>query len=208
MHCFWVVTLIFSLSIDGVLIAEEKEPELSKESLSIEQAEIYQVFLESFSKNAKEKSVFYLANITVPLDQKAFEFDRECVRGMHLEQSEDPAKTVHHLDEKLFSGLKIVLVDADKKAKSVEENDPQTLVQDVAQYLPDEFNKQLEDSIEGAIQNGYWTVSEVIFDQKHNHAVISAGFHCGSLCGFGNMIVFKKSGKKWKINKQCGGWIS
>jgi hypothetical protein len=170
--------------------------------------EIYRVFLESFSKSAKANSIFYLANKTIPLDQEDFELDTECVSGMRLEKSDNPAKNIHYLTEKSLYGLKFVLVDPDEKAKSVEKNDPETLARNVMQYPPDEFKKQLEGSVKRAFQNGYWTLSEVIFEQKHNRAVISVGFHCGSLCGFGNTIILKKSGKKWKINKQCGGWVS
>ncbi len=206
--CAVALLILIISSVNGLSVAQDKGPELSKDPLSLDQRTVYRSLLEYLTKGAKAGKTVYLADRTIPLDQNAFEFDTQCTRGMRLEEDEGPAKYVHVVNEELLVGLKIVLVDPENAAKTVEENDPENVVRNVGQYPPDEFKNRLEKSVEKAFQNGYWTISEVVFDQRHNRAVVSLGFHCGRLCGFGNTIVLKKNGKTWKIKKECGGWIS
>jgi len=54
-----------------------------------------------------------------------------------------------------------------------------------------------------------FSVSEIAFDQQHNHAAVSYSFWCGSLCGNGATVIFEKIDGQWKkTNRNCGGWVS
>lgn len=68
--------------------------------------------------------------------------------------------------------------------------------------------KQIDDATERAVKDGLLTLSEIIFNKKHNRALVSYSFVCGELCGYGNVLVLTKVGENWKIYKTCEGWVS
>ena len=68
--------------------------------------------------------------------------------------------------------------------------------------------KQLDNSLRDAFAVGLFTLSEIVFDKRHQHAFLAYSFVCGGLCGHGNTIVLKKVGGKWKQGKMCRSWIS
>jgi len=68
--------------------------------------------------------------------------------------------------------------------------------------------KQIDDATERAVKNGVLTLSEIVFNKKRNRALVSYSFVCGELCGYGNVLVLRKVGEKWKIYKTCEGWVS
>ena len=66
-------------------------------------------------------------------------------------------------------------------------------------------DKELDKSTKKAFETG---LSEIVFDKLHKHAVVTYSFRCGGLCGNGNTLLLAKVGKKWKISKSCGAWVS
>ena len=56
--------------------------------------------------------------------------------------------------------------------------------------------------------SGMLSLSEIVFDRTHHHAVVSYAFVCGGLCGNGSTLILEKDGDSWKVKKTCGGWIS
>ena len=103
--------------------------------------------------------------------------------------------------------LKIVLVDPDDQEKKVAENDPQKLMHKAidGEAVTD---KQLDESLKKAFASGLFTLTEIIFDKEHRHAMVAYSFFCGGLCGHGNTVILEKTGHGWKLSKWCGGWIS
>jgi hypothetical protein len=91
-----------------------------------------------------------------------------------------------------------MLVDAKKQAAIVRRNDPDNRV-----------GKSVHDAVRDAFATGLFSVSEIAFDKEHQHALVSYGFYCGSLCGNGATVIFEKVGDVWKkTDRMCGGWVS
>jgi hypothetical protein len=102
----------------------------------------------------------------------------------------------------------VVLVDPDAQTQTVKENDPQKLVKRGIEDGEKVTDEQIGDAVKTAFKTGLFTLSEIVFDARHRNAVVSYSFYCGELCGHGNLVILKKVGAKWKIKKQCGGWVS
>jgi hypothetical protein len=92
------------------------------------------------------------------------------------------------------------LVDPQKQTKTVRSNDPSKTIHK---------GKPVEDAVENAFSTALFSMSEIAFDREHRFAVVSYRFWCGSLCGNGSTLVFKKVKGEWRnANRHCGGWIS
>jgi hypothetical protein len=103
---------------------------------------------------------------------------------------------------------RLVLVDPDKQRQKIDAGDPQILVRKAIDDRVVPPDQQLEDSVKQAFKYGVFTLSEIVFDKKHEFALVSYSFVCGGLCGNGNTYILRKSWGKWKIKKTCGGWIA
>ena len=51
-------------------------------------------------------------------------------------------------------------------------------------------------------------LSDIIFDSRHEYAVLNYSYRCGFLCGEGETVVFRKFGQTWKQLRSCAEWIS
>ena len=102
----------------------------------------------------------------------------------------------------------VVLVNGELQQKKVEENDPQKLMKRAIDGGKRVTEKQLDGSLHQAFAAGIFTLSEIAFDKRHQHAVLAYSFVCGGLCGHGNTVVLRKAGGKWKQRKTCRSWIS
>jgi len=92
------------------------------------------------------------------------------------------------------------LVDASKQAIIVASNDPDRTMGK---------GESVEDAVNGAFATGLFSVSEIVFDSEHQHALVSYRFWCGSLCGSGATLVFEKVDGEWRsTDRMCGGWVS
>jgi hypothetical protein len=66
---------------------------------------------------------------------------------------------------------------------------------------PDEhrgFNKQSDSSVERTIGNHLLTVFEIFFDKCHEHALTAYYLHSFEV----RLIILRKVGNKWKIEKK------
>jgi hypothetical protein len=68
-------------------------------------------------------------------------------------------------------------------------------------------------SVEAAVATGVGhallTLSAITFNDKHDRAAFTFSSACGSLCGTGGTVVFKKTSKGWiRQESTCGNWIS
>jgi hypothetical protein len=92
------------------------------------------------------------------------------------------------------------LVDPEQQAAAVKANDPSKTMAE---------GKAVEEAVNKAYSSGLLTLSEIAFDKKHQVAAMSFSFWCGRLCGHGGIVVFKKTGKHWKMTKKiCAEWVS
>lgn len=203
MRKIWAIaTLIVSLLMCGVAQDSTPKTKVSDEPLTADQIEVYRVVLREYTRGSD--AALNLANRTQPLDQP--ELGGECLQGIDLE----PGKVamVHRLDPSVAFGPKIVLVDPDRQQQQVEENDPQKVLKRAIDDHEPVTNKQLDNSVKKAFDTGLFSLSEIVFDRQHSHAVVAYSFVCGGLCGNGSTLILKKVGQKWKVSRRCGGWVS
>jgi hypothetical protein len=118
------------------------------------------------------------------------------------------APTVHKLDASLALGERLVFVNLDRREEKIKENDLQKLIKSAIDDHRPVTDDQMNASVKLAFETGLFTVSEIIFDKGHTHALVSYSFTCGELCGQGNLLLLTKVGQIWKVSKTCGGWVS
>ena len=188
--------------------AQDDAPKLkvSGESLTAEQTAVYRAVLQDIQKDSED--TLNLANTTEPIGQSAVPFNGACPKTPQLEVAQGSSSVVHHLDSALVLNSKILLVDPGAQEEKIKNGDPAILMKRVIDDRQDVPQKQIDDATERAVKNGLLTLSEIIFNKKHNRALVSYSFACGELCGYGNILVLKKVGDKWKIYKTCEGWVS
>ena len=88
-----------------------------------------------------------------------------------------------------LGSAKINLVDPERQAKEVAENDPEKTIGK---------GRSIEDAVRNGFAHGLVTLSEIRFDKDHKHAIVSYGFYCGSLCGNGGAMVLEKVNGSWQ----------
>jgi hypothetical protein len=204
---------IHSLCVLGIaasIIAAAQDdppkPKLSKDPLTKEQISIYRTVLQDYVKDGD--GALNLANQTLPLDRSDALWDKQFVKSLQLEPDPKSGREVHLLDSAVALSPKMVLVDRDNQAKTVEENDPSKVIKGAIDNGEEVGKDRIGDAVKKAFSTGLFTFSEIVLDTQHRHAVLAFTFSCGMLCGHGNTIVLKKSRGEWKILKRCGGWIS
>jgi hypothetical protein len=199
-----MVTVVLQLTA----MAGDKQPNpmLSKEPLTQEQIAVYRAVLADYMKGSE--GTLNLAKKTVPLERSGSFWPEECVKPMELEPVPKSGPVVHAFDPAIDLGVKIVVVDPEAQAKTVEANDPGNVIRSGAQSGPPPSEDQIGAAVKKAFETAQFTLSEIIFDKEHKHAIVSYGFHCGALCGHGATVIVAKEGASWKIKKRCSSWIS
>lgn len=187
------------LASAGIAGAQEKaKVVVSLNPLTAEQLSVYKAVLAGWM--SKDTPVVNLADRTTPLGETGPSNAPECGKGLDLE----PLSTtmVHQFQvgdlAQLGSG-KIVLVGQKRGEQDVKDNDPWTSIQK---------GHSVDDSVRNGFAHGLFTLSEIQFDKKHEHAIVSYSFVCGALCGNGSTAVMEKTADGWKEMKRCGEWIS
>ncbi len=199
---FWILATSLVLPFPSLAQSDSPKPKVSSHPLTVEQIAVYRAVLEDYTKGAD--GALNLAKETELLDRPIS--SDVCIKGIDLEAAGNSALVVHQFSAETL-GPKVVVVDPDRQSVQIEENDPQKLVKkaiDKGQVS----NKQLDDSVKRAFETGLFTLSEIVLDKRHRHAVVAYSFVCGSLCGNGNTLVLNKVGQKWKVDHMCGGWVS
>jgi len=202
------MVLVVALSLSLAARSRDDAPKLkvSGESLTAEQTAVYRAVLQDIQKDSKD--TLNLANTTESIRQSAALFNGACPKTPQPQVAQDASSVVHHLDPALVLKLKIVLVEPGPQEEKIKNGDPAILMKRVIDDRQDVPQKQIDDATERAVKNGLLTLSEIIFNKKHNRALVSYSFVCGELCGYGNVLVLTKVGEKWKIYKTCEGWVS
>jgi hypothetical protein len=119
---------------------------------------------------------------------------------MELQSIANAARSFRVLTGDVLGGKNIRLVDADKQAVTVQNNDPSNSLRE---------RKSVETAVNRVFSTGLFSVSEIAFDKDHRRALVSYSFVCGSLCGSGGVWLFEKVEGAWKKSERvCGGWVS
>ncbi len=205
MRVNYVVAMV-CLTVSAVAQDEAAKPKVSKDPLTAEQIAVYRAVLQGYTNGSD--NLLNVANKTEPLDQSEPFFGKSCMSGIELETADASVPVVHQLDPSVAPSKKFILVDPDRQAQRVKENDPQKLMTRAIDGHEKVTEKQMDDSVKQAFETGLFTLTEIVFDKQHRYAVVAYSFVCGGLCGHGNTLILEKVGQDWKVSKRCGGWIS
>ena len=65
-------------------------------------------------------------------------------------------------------------------------------------------------AVSTGVNHSLITLSAITFNKSHTLAMFQFSSTCGSLCGTGHTVVFKKTANGWALQKRtpCGGWMS
>jgi len=200
-----ILVVVLSLSLSAQAQDDAHKLTVSSDSLTKEQIAVYRAVLQDVEKDSKD--TLNLANMTEPNRQSAGLFNGACPKTSY-QVAQDSASVIHHLDSALTLNLKILLVDPGSQEERIKKGDPAILMKRVIDDREDVPQEQIDDATERAVKNGLLTLSEISFNKKHNRALVRYSFVCGELCGYGNVLVLRKVGAKWKIHKTCEGWVS
>jgi hypothetical protein len=183
--------------------ASQTKPKINDAPLTEEQVAVYRTVLKDWSKGTD--TPLNLADTTDSLEHFGLSFDANCGKEFDVKNAD---QGVHRLDARVAVTPKMVLVDPERQAEIIKRNDPQNLIKRGLDDHENVTDKQLDRSVTEAFNSGLFTLSEIIFDKQHRHVLVAYSFWCGMLCGHGNTLILDKVGKKWKVSKRCGGWVS
>jgi hypothetical protein len=191
MFAFRILSFALAILMAGpTQSTEDVPPILSKTPLTKDQIAIYRTFLDNYSG---APAPLHLANRTEALVQPDGKDDGDpdvpaCVKGLTGEIG-----VVHILDQSVATPGRVVLVDEDRQKANVIANDPSKTMKE---------GKSAQEAVDKAFSAGILSLSEIAFDKHHRKAAMSFTFACGRLCGHGAILVFKKTGDRWKISKK------
>lgn len=178
-------TLLLAL---GGLTARAQDPGI--DPAVREQFAIYRAFLDGWL--GKGKSKLYVADKADPVSQEDGDALARCAGEHQWTDSTRADDSIQQLGTLPY----IRLVDASKFQ--------------VADPLdPIRRGMSVEAAVKAAFDHALMTLSAIRFDERHQTAAFTYAFTCGSLCGNGAPIVFRKVAGQWKQSKKsCGGWMS
>jgi hypothetical protein len=185
---------LFAQSVD-------REPVLSKASLTSEQVAVYRAFLRFYAKGSDR--VLYVADTTDWLDVSDVKEEADCSRSFGQIEFDVPkgsGPTIHRLESSLAIAGHIALVDSASQSAKIRQSDPSKTMRE---------GKSVDRAVSDAFASALLTLSEIAFDKEHNKAVMSFSFFCGKLCGNGAVVMLKRVGRNWKVTKRsCGESVS
>jgi hypothetical protein len=176
-----------------------KRPSRNPAALVADEIEVYRAVLEE-----RRSQGWFSLNVSARTYSLDADFIRNlsctCLGGIYLEESSSAFHTHHQLTVQILPAAKMRLVDPDRQAITVRSNDPDQTMR---------RGKTIRDAVLEAYATGLFSMSEIVFDKEHRHALLSYSFRCGSLCGNGATLVSEKIQGKWmNTERNCGGWIS
>jgi len=178
--------------------AQESKPKVSDAPLTSEQLAIYRIVLNGWMNNGQGKHPVHLSvETTLPASS---DMDVDCAKGLDMETTSP--NEIHHFrsaDLPQLGSVRIELVDPEKQAAEVRENDPGKHIRE---------GSKIVDAVSNGFAHGLVTLGEIHFDKGHTHAILWYGFTCGALCGNGGTVLLEKNKSVWKIKSQCSNWVS
>ena len=163
--------LLLAMLLSALPCLSNDKTVVSHAPLSEEQLSVYRGFLDKFaSLNLKE-----LSSSTIRFDFTGFPEPRPCLKGFDLENPSAAMSTVHVFGNEIMQGKHLRLIS------------------------PGEMSKVLENPpTEASGKNRNILVfSEIVFDTKHQFAVLKYELVCGHHCGSGATLVMEKVNGQW-----------
>jgi hypothetical protein len=121
------------------------------------------------------------------------------LNGVELDNLATVSHSYHELPSEVLPFTAMKLVDPKTHARIVHSNDPSNTIRK---------GRPVKDPVEAAFNTALFSMSEIAFDKEHRFAAVRYSFWCGSLCGHGSTLVFRKTKGEWRKLRDCGGWVS
>lgn len=196
--CGFVGFLMLASNGTHAQASERKKPIVSDKPLTAEQLAIYRIVLKRYLSG--EDGTLNLSIHTEPIEIDGPFGEHDCSKGLDLEPIEPSLVHSFQTDDLARLGFKSLrLVDPDQQGREVKKNDPSKAIRE---------GVSVDDAVKNGFAHALFSLSEIRFDKKHGHAIVSYSFWCGSLCGNGESLVLVRKGDNWSVQQQCGGWVS
>jgi hypothetical protein len=205
-HAVGHIAVILILSLLAAAQDDAPKPIVSNNPLTAEQIAVYRAVLEDYTNGSG--GALNVADRTELLDRSGFGVDEDCFKSIQAQPTKDSVLIIHKLDRSLALDKRFSLVGPGHQQDKIKENDPQKLIKSAIDNHQKVADKQVNESVKRAFETGLFTLSEILFDKQQRHALVAYSFVCGGLCGNGNLLALTRFGKKWKVTKKCGGWVS
>ena len=194
----WMLLGLLSAGLQGQ--EDRPKPEISPKPLTSEQIAVYHAVLtEWIGHEHRSVNLQSLTDVAEPGGMSGY---GNCAKKFKIET---PSQTIHRFlatdAERLVPGGVVQLIDPRRGTAEVRANDPESSMRK---------GKSVDEAVENGFAHGLFSLSEIVFDEEHLHAIVSYGFVCGGLCGHGETVVLEKVNGAWRRMKlQCGSsWIS
>ena len=173
--CAVIAALTMAASGSRASGVDERKPVVSDKPLTAEQLAIYGVVLKRYLSG--EPGSLNLSIQTESIETEGPFAGHDCSTKFDMEPAQPNVVHLFRPDDLSRLGVSSLrLVDPDQQGKEVKKNDPGKTIREGA-------------SVDDAVKNGFahalFSLSEIWFDKKHEHAIVSYRFWCGSLCGNG-----------------------
>lgn len=163
-----------------------------------EEIAVYRAFLSGYTNGSGGK--LNIGDRTTPFEIEKLDQMSGCLKGIELVDVQSAGKRRRMLSREIGGKVEIELVDAERQARIVREDDPSRKIG---------RGESAESAVKGAFRTALMQLSEIAFDTQKRYAVFSFSFSCGGLCGHGGMQVFEKVNGQWRLSKRpCGMWYS
>jgi hypothetical protein len=188
----WAALILVIMSTGGSAQETESRSAVSEKPMSQEQVAVYRAFLKYYTRISGGE-VLHVSNTTELL--KPAGIDETCLKGIELENPGASVPAIHRLDSSILIDAKLVLVDPEQERMKIRE-----------QVINE--GKSTTDKHPDASVAGMLSLSPIIFDKHHQHAIVSFSVYCGEHCGHGSSLLLEKTESGWNLEKNCGSWVA
>jgi len=188
-----------ALSATSIASGHEKAAKITA-PLDTDGVAIYKAVIQQW--NSDHTTPLNVSAKTFPLDTTFSPEGSECGcwAGFSAKSLLKASHSFHILTQGDVPEAGVRLVYPNKQNAIVAQNDPSVTMR---------AGRPVTEAVDSAFANGLFSMSEIVFDRDHQHALVSYAFHCGSLCGNGATLVFERVNGQWKeTDRMCGGWVS
>jgi hypothetical protein len=162
---------------------------LSRAPLNEEQLGVYRGFLDKFSVLHFRN----LSSVTAPFDFRGFPDSRPCLNGIELENVSESLRTVHTFGQEITKGTELRLVNPIEQGKLLQQRDASSGNQ--KEKLTDNGQKAKSDA-------SFLVLSEIVFDTKHQFAVLRYLVVYGEHSAYGATLVMENVDGKWTASSR------
>ena len=171
----FVVSAAATLSAAQTKAIQHNIPPISEEQLSV-----YRGFLEKLGGVLHIKN---LSKSTLPFNFDGFPEGRPCLTGIELENPSEALKAVHAFGPETMEGRGLTLVDPLERTKLLDERRGPS--------------NQPSQAVQSGNDLDFLILSEIMFDTKHQFAILKYLLVCGTHCDSGATLVMEKIDGRW-----------